>query len=223
MKLVFLNKKEEVPGVFSFIFQPEVQITWAPGQYLHYVFNHPDADDRGTERWFTISAAPFEQHIMLTTRMTTDKGSSFKKALLQLAEGDSLEADGPKGSFILQDGDHKHILIAGGIGITPYRSMLTQLDHDNQDKEIELLYANKDDQLVFGEQLQAIAQRRQNLHITTFIDKHIELPDVQQYLDDPRSIFYLSGPEPMVENYETMLQEAGLPEERIKTDFFPGY
>jgi ferredoxin-NADP reductase len=191
---------------------------------MHYVFPHQNEDDRGHERWFTIAAAPFEKHLQITTRFTEEKSSSFKKALKALKIGDSFEADGPKGKFVITEPAKKHVFVAGGIGITPYRSMLAQMDHDGQDLKVELLYANRDQNFVFGGELERIEKSRQNFHIHKFIgERHIEASDLKPYVDEPETIIYLSGPEPMVEAFEDMLQNMGVPEERLKTDFFPGY
>ena len=194
-----------------------------PGQYLHYTLPHPNPDDRGIERWFTISTAPFEKNLRITTHFAGNKGSSFKKALLNLGEGSELEADGLEGDFVLARGDVHHILIAGGIGITPYRSMLAQLNNDNKDTKIELLYANQDENLVFGDELAKIEANLKSFHVHPFIGKRLVPNDFKKYIDEPNSIFYLSGPEPLVENYENVLQKMCVAKEHIKTDFFPGY
>src|SRR5260221_730975 len=144
MILTLIAKRPEVTGVTSFTFHPDKPFEWQPGQYLHYVFDYPNPDDRGLERYFTIASAPFENEVLVTTRITSDKGSAFKKALLEAPIGTEIEADGPKGSFIIEDEPKHHILIAGGIGITPYRSMLLQLDRDDKDLKIDLLYAHSD-------------------------------------------------------------------------------
>lgn len=222
MKLI--SRKQELEGVYSFIFQPEEPVIWEPGQYMHYALGHPDMDSRGNERWFTISAAPYEQNIMLTTRMAVEEGSSFKRALLELEIGEEVEAEGPKGDFTIEKGDHQHILIAGGIGITPYRSMLVQLAHDRKDLPIELFYANRDQMFIFGEQLKAIEQKNKNFHIRTFIgNERITKQDVAEYVDKQNTIFYISGPRPLVENYQQLVESLKVPAKRIKTDYFPGY
>jgi len=74
-------RKTESPGVESFIFKPEAPLVWKAGQFLHYVLNHAATDDRGSDRWFTIASAPWERHVMLTTRFTAKQGSTFKKTL----------------------------------------------------------------------------------------------------------------------------------------------
>ena len=223
MKLKLLSKKSEVPGVYTFVFKPDKPTSWVPGQYLHYILPHPNPDNRGIERWFTISSAPYERNICITTRFAGKKGSSFKKALLSLDVGSEIEADGVEGDFTLVAGNVRHVLIAGGIGITPYHAMLTQLFHDKKDVHAQLLYANQDKNLVFGDELAKIESSLKYFHVQPFIGRRLVPDDFKKYVDDSGSIFYLSGPEPLVENYEGVLQEMGVPKERIKTDFFPGY
>lgn len=224
MLLRFLERKPEVPNVYSFLFEPEKRVSWQPGQYLHYELPRPDADNRGVSRWFTISAAPFEKHIMLTTRFDPGRSSSFKKSLKKLEEGTEIEAGEPRGDFVVQPGASRHIFIAGGIGITPYRSMLEQLDRDGKELNADLMYANRDDNLVFGDELRELQKKHPEFKLIPFIgDKRITEKNVKKYLPDEKAAFYLSGPRPLVENYQTMLEDLGVSAERIKTDYFPGY
>ncbi len=224
MKLQLKSRKVEQEDVETFIFRPERPIVWQAGQYLHYILPHPNPDDRGIERWFTIASAPFEKHIQVTTRFTQQAGSTFKKALRSMKIGDYLKADGPKGEFVNSGAGKKPIFIAGGIGITPFRAMLLQLDHDGQDINVELLYVNRDDNLVFEEELTKLETKHAAFHIQRFIgDKRIEKADFADYINDANSIFYISGPKPMVENYQHSLTSLAVNEDRIKTDYFPGY
>src|SRR5690606_34399950 len=103
MKLVYKGHEAKQGNVERFIFQPEKPLTWTPGQFIHYTLPHKDADDRGDERWFTISSAPFEKDIWLTTRISPERTSSFKRTLLDLKAGDTIETDEPEGSFVVQD------------------------------------------------------------------------------------------------------------------------
>ena len=144
MKMQLISKIKETKDVTSFIFEPQEKIQWLPGQFLHYNLPHDNPDNRGTERWFTISAAPFEGHIQLTTRQAIQGGSTFKKALFDLKIGGYIDADTPDGCFLINPSYKKHIFIAGGIGITPYRSMIVQANNDNKMPDIYLLYKNHD-------------------------------------------------------------------------------
>lgn len=225
ISLKLVEKKELFEDVITFVFETDPPLEWQPGQYMHYYFEHPDTDERGIERWFTISSAPYEKHITITTRFNDQKSSSFKKALKQMQPGATIQAEGPGGKFVISDTPKKPILVAGGIGITPYRSMLLQMDHDGQDINAELLYANRDENFVFGDELEALAAKHPNFKIHKFVgDRHIEEADLKPYADNSDTIIYVSGPEPMVEAFEETLKEKlKVAEDRVKLDFFPGY
>lgn len=224
MKLTLEDKFEPLPGIVTFVFQGEEMPSWLPGQYLKYTLPHDDPDNRGISRWFTIAAPPYEGRPRITTRIAHDNGSSFKKALLALPIGSEIEAGSPSGKFIL-DESRPAVLIAGGIGVTPYRAMLLQLDHDKKDFRATLLYANRDDSYPFKPEFDEIVERNSGLTLSYFTDpRHIDLGDIQaaaaKYMDP---MYYISGPEPMVESYKMLLMNSGVVEADIKTDYFPGY
>ncbi len=232
MKLKLLEKIQRTPDVISFIFEPVEPITWKAGQYLHWVLHHEPTDDRGSDRWFTISSAPFEKYIMITTRITKDKGlsaqagSSFKSKLQTLVVGKSqMEVSYLEGDFVLDDPNKDYVFIAGGIGITPFRSIIKQLDHDEKPINVELLYANKDKHIVFKEELEEIASRNSNFKINyIFSPEHIDETKIKQLITDiSNKAFYVSGPESMVEDLLAMLKNMGIKEENLKGDWFPNY
>ena len=224
MKLKFVGKKKEIENVYSFIFEPIKKSKWLPGQYLHYDLPHPTPDDRDIGRFFTISAAPFEKHIQLTTRFDPERSSTFKKVLQKLDLGSIVQAGEPRGDFLLEPDTTRHVLIAGGIGVTPYHSMLLQLDHDGKPLNADLLYANRDDNFVFDDEFQNLASKHPEFKIIKFVgDHHIQESDLKPYLDDPNIFFYISGPRPMVEAYQHLLEGLDINPESIKTDYFPGY
>jgi ferredoxin-NADP reductase len=223
MKLTLKSRYQEVNDVTTFIFEPEKVITWQAGQYIHYTLWHSDADDRGIERWFTVSSPPFSKNPAITTRFFGTQSSSFKKALFALPIGGQIEADAPDGRFVLNPKASQHIFIAGGIGITPFYSMLKQLDHNKQVPKIALLYANSDKNIVFKEGLDDVAKRNKQLTIQYFIGKRISNSDFEPFIGDGECVFYVSGPEAMVEVYRTTLRKMGVKRRKIKTDYFPGY
>ena len=100
MKFTLSATKQETNDTFSFIFAPEEPLQWKAGRLLRYVLKHPNPDDRGVERFFSIASAPHEKHVMLTTRFAP-KSSSFKKALKNLRPGDAIEAHDLEGDFVV--------------------------------------------------------------------------------------------------------------------------
>jgi ferredoxin-NADP reductase len=226
MKLILTKrKKEAAPDVESFIFKPSEPVTWKAGQFFHYVLHHEPTDDRGSDRWFTIAAAPGEDMIMITTRFTSEKGSSFKKALADLKIGDDIEVSVLDGEFTLDDLTKEYVFIAGGIGITPFRSILKDLDQKGNQVAIKLLYANRDQNIVYKDELEGFAKNNPKFAIHYVIaPEHIDVTKIKEFVPDMQApIFYVSGPEPMVKSLGDALREAGVPKDHVKQDEFPGY
>lgn len=224
MKLKLINKIKLFEDVISFIFEPQENLTWIPGQYLHYVLHHEGTDDRGSDRWFTVSSAPFEGHVAITTRHAKDRVSSFKEKLFALPIGKNIEISYLEGDFTVKDSSKELVFIAGGIGITPFRSILKQLDHDKKPINVALLYANRDQNIVFKDELEEIAIKNPNFKINyIFSPEHIDENKIKEITDYKNKIYYVSGPEPMVEDLIKMLKEMEISEENIKGDWFPNY
>ena len=224
--MIFTLKKtkQEAPHTRSFIFTPPRPLRWQAGQYFHYTLPHAHPDDRGTERWFSISSAPHEKHVMVTTRFA-DKSSSFKNALKKLQPGDTIEADGLGGDFLVDHRRKKFVFIAGGIGITPFRSMLLDLDHRRKPLNIQLLYANRDQNFPYKKEFEALKQRHPEFRIDYLVSpRRLDEKSITGLVPDlKKQLVYVSGPEPMVEALGKILKKLGLPKKRIKSDFFPGY
>jgi len=225
MKLQFLGSQPVAGNVISFNFKPEASLSWQPGQYIHYVLPHADADDRGDERWFTNSAAPSEGVVRISTRIDSEHGSSFKRALQQLQPGDEVEADGPEGDFVIEDDSRNYIFVAGGIGITPFRSMLEEANTQGKQLNVNLLYANRTQDIPFKEELERYVAANPDLKIEYVIQPDaLSAELIKQHADAvDNPLIYLSGPEPMVKSFADELKALGVDETAVKLDDFPGY
>ena len=225
MKLKLTAKKKESADVTSFIFRPLQPTTWIAGQYLHYVLNHQPTDDRGSDRWFTIASAPHEGHVMLTTRFAKKKGSSFKSNLHALKIGDEIEFSDLDGDFIVKDYRKEYVFIAGGIGITPFRAILRDAEHKGKPLRATLVYANRKEVAAYKAELEAMSQRNPGLKICyLFHPRRLDKASLKQLVPDfKRPLFYISGPEPMVEAVSEILGKLGVPKKNLKMDWFPGY
>lgn len=225
MKLRFKKRQDEAGDVKSFVFEPIEKLSWTAGQFLIYFLPHENPDIRGKQRFFTISSAPFEKQVMLSTKIFDNNRSSFKKALMDLKPGDEVEVKGPDGDFTVEEPNKKYVFIAGGIGITPYLSIIQQLNYDKKPINITLLYANSNEQFPFKRKFEEIQKNNSNFKIHYIVSpKHIDETVVKSSVEDINEpLFYVSGPEPMVENLEGMLKKMGISEDQIKTDYFPGY
>ena len=225
MKLQFTGVTKRQSDVQEFVFKAPEGFMWEAGQYMHYILPHDNVDDRGTERWFTNSAAPSEGEVRITTRINHEHSSSFKQALQNLQPGDEIEADGPEGNFTLQDLSRNYIFIVGGIGITPVRSMLIEARARGQQPSATVLYANRTQEITFQEELAALTSHNPNLRVEYIvspnrIDEEV-LRSAIQSTDNP--LFYVSGPEPMVKTMIEQLKTLGITEDNIRADDFPGY
>ena len=213
----------ETPEVKSYYFVADAPINFKAGQFLKYFLSHPESDQRGVSRYFTISSAPQEKTIMMTTKFVPGDGSSFKQALLKLAPGDHIEAEGPSGSFTYQDHLQEVVFVAGGIGITPFRAILVDLDQQNINPPITLLYANRTSDASFKNLFAELTKKHNRLKVDYVTGLITEDTLKSHLINHPSAVFYLSGPEPMVESLKKSLENLGLPANQIKTDYFPGY
>ncbi len=225
MKLNLIRKKTETYGIESFIFSYSEPLDWKAGQFLHFVLHHEPTDSRGSDRWFTVASAPFEKEVMITTRLANEKGSSFKAALNALKIGESIEISDIEGDFTVEDPTREYVFVAGGIGVTPFHSILKEADHDGTKLHVTLLYANRDHNVPYQEELEQFAKNNPHLVIHYITSpKHIDEETFKRLVPDlQKPIFYVSGPEPMVESLGDTLKTLGVAADHIKQDYFPGY
>jgi ferredoxin-NADP reductase/Na+-translocating ferredoxin:NAD+ oxidoreductase RnfD subunit len=224
------------PSVIDFAFSPSRRVAFAPGQYLECTLAHPHADSRGLRRYFTIASSPTEPAIHLGVRFS-ERSSSFKRALRALDRKTPFMGAQIGGDFTLPaDPSRKLAFIAGGIGITPYRSMLKYLIDTKQRRDIVVLYATRTtEEIVYREILgEAQARLGTKVHFLlsdaaavpanwTGLRGHLSEGMVERTIPDFRErLFYLSGPPGMVRVHKQVLERAGVRRSHIKTDFFPG-
>jgi ferredoxin-NADP reductase len=225
MKLTLKEIRPESSDVTSFLFEPEAGLTWQAGQYLHYTLPHPDADERGVRRYFTVSSAPQERHVRLTTRRAAERGSTFKRALFALEPGATVDAEAPAGSFTIEEPEGRYLLVAGGIGITPFRAILVDLARRDRPLAGRLLYANRNDEIVFRDELDRLAEADADFSIRYLVspERLGERTIADEIAAHEPTSFWVSGPKPMVDAVQELLLAQGAPEGSIKRDAFPGY
>ncbi len=223
--LKFVRKIQNAQNVYSFIFNASDDFKWTAGQFIQITFPHDNPDSRGIKRFFSISSAPFEKNVMVTTRFESQNGSSFKKAFFDIIPGTFVESTVPKGNLIIEKQDKKIILIAGGIGITPIRSLIFDLDHKNKLKNIDLLYSNRDNDIPFKEELENKKHNNPLFNIYYFISPVLISEETLNKTYDifPDCYAYLSGPPIMIKSIADLLYTKGIAADNIRTDYFPGY
>ncbi|MDB5164100.1 MAG: hypothetical protein JWS12_718 [Candidatus Saccharibacteria bacterium] len=218
-------------NIHRFWFRPPPTIDYIAGQFIELHLPHPNPDERGIKHWFTLSSSPTEELLFITTKFTPEKSSTFKLTLKDLRPGTKVTMVEPEGDFVLpNDANQALIFVAGGIGITPYRSMIKWLQDTQQKRAIQLLYAVNDlDQAVFLDLF-----KEYGVDLTTIVKQPpADYVGETGSLDAKRilgligelnnKLVYVSGPEPMVEQFNDDLQALGVPPSQLKTDFFPNY
>jgi len=231
MKAVLDHTHDEAANIRTFFFKPERPVQYTAGQYAEWTLKHPNPDKRGLKRWFTISSSPNDEFVTLTTKYAGDKGSSFKRALFKMQPGDEILMSDPMGDFVLPKLIQTPLVfVAGGIGITPFHSILTWLAQTGEERPIKLLYGvRNEDEIVFMDTFE-----KAGVSPTIIVsepsdswggERGIITAELIMGLGKPTEdgLVYVSGPEPMVEALEKALPKAGLKKSQFVGDFFPNY
>lgn len=222
-------------GTMAFHLEKPAGFEFRAGQALEVILPGAAEGDAGRHA-FSIVSAPHEGELVFATRM---RDSAFKRALAVLPLGASLGIDGPFGSLTLhKKAKRAGVLIAGGIGITPFMSMLRHAVEQRSAQTLVLLYSNRrPEDAAFLTELQALARRHPPLRLlATMTDMahstqawdgatgHIDGAFVQRAVAGlPAPVFYVAGPPAMVEAMREALQDAGVDEDDVRSEEFFGY
>ncbi len=215
------------PDTYDFVFATDGPINFRPGQYMEWTFEHSNPDSRGNRRYFTLASSPTEPEVRLGIKFGNPM-SSYKYNLLPMKTGDKIAAGQLVGDFTLpKDPGKKLVFVAGGIGITPFRSMLKYLIDIGQRRNIVVIYTAKNEyDFVYGDILR-LAQAKLGIRVIyNSSDKngHLGSEELAGLIPDFRDrTFYLSGSHSMVEGFETILGSMGVSRRRIVEDYFPGF
>lgn len=230
--LVLTAKRRLTPSSVEFSFTPTSPLRFRPGQYLELALPHRGVDSRGSRRVFSIASAPGET-VRVAMKMPATKASSFKQAMEKLPIGSNIRATGVSGDFVLRRGvTEKILLVAGGIGVTPFISQLTALPPEHG-RDIVLVYA-AGDPLEVGYQDELAAAGIRSLILTS--DSPSAYPGGLEALVAPRLTrevleqavpdvadrhVYVSGPPGLVDHMSQVARS--LKAKSITKDYFSGY
>ncbi|HET9111026.1 MAG TPA: oxidoreductase [Ktedonobacterales bacterium] len=224
------------PDILEFVFRPAQRLAFEPGQYMEFTLGHQKPDGRGNRRYFTLASSPTEDQMRLGVRFYP-QGSSFKRALARMDGRTDLLAGQIAGDFTLpRDPNRKLAFIAGGIGVTPFRSMLKYLIDTRQGRDIVMLYANRAPQDIVYQDVLSEAEKRLGARVVHTLTDPAMVPNSWQgaqgrvdaqmiaaTIPDYRNrTFYLSGPPEMVRATAEALGTLGVRRSQIKRDYFPG-
>lgn len=213
-----ITKKRDFGGYFSLIFKKPKNFHFYPGQYLDIKLQV--SDPNGDTRAFTISSSPTEKFLMITPK----KGiTPFKKFMEKLRDDDEIESSHPAGTFTL-DESSPAVFIAGGIGITPFRSIIKYSLDQNLKTSICLIYSNPDYDFPFKNELENWQNKLNNLNV--IYHNSGKSGRLQKLLPIPytlHSIYYLAGSHSFVNDAARLLKNLGVDETSIRYDRFDGY
>lgn len=226
MTLKYVKKQREIGDIWSFFFEPTEKVEFAAGQYMNLTM--PRVPPAVSDRLFSIASAPHEHLLQFTTIIGQ---SLFKQRLNSLSSGELIEADQLGGDFVWEevkinssDNNYKRLFIAGGIGITPYLSMVRDLIFKRQPINATLLYAGKHEKRPFVDELYRAAEFDQTLVINDYSTTRLSLDQLKIDVPDiERFVVYLAGSQSFCEAIGEGLLAQGMPRNQIKYDYFDGY
>jgi ferredoxin-NADP reductase len=235
-KAALVGRELVAERTMAFRFAKPTDWTYRAGQFVDItLLDPPQTDPEGNTRGFSISSAPSEGVIMITTRL---RDTAFKRVLQAMALGTAVKIEGPFGDLRLHHADRPAVVLTGGIGITPFRSILLEtIGGGGLPYPVVVLYANRRPQdAAFLNELRALAEQDGNLRFVPTMSGldasdawegergHIDSSMLGRHLEGvTNAIYYLTGPPGMVNGLRTMLIDAGVDEDDIRTEEFTGY
>lgn len=234
MRATVAETREVAKGTLLVTFEADEYPEYRPGSYFWVELpDLGDNDEKGLRRHISLVTSPTESGIVgLATRL---RDTAFKRTLASLEPGDEVEVEEPKGSFLLpEETGVPYVFVAGGIGITVFRSMLRFIRDERLPYKVTLVYSNRDrESAAFVDELLELERELPDLHvILTMTDepawegetRRIDAGMLQDHLGELGGYRYLvAGPPPMAEAVVESLAAAGVPEDRVLADKFSGY
>jgi len=236
MRAQIKEKREVAKGTLLVTFDLlGEEVDFKPGQYFFVTL--PDAghqDEKGLRRHITVVTSPNEKGVLgLATRM---RDSAFKRTLGELPVGTEVEVEQPKGDFGLPDDTSRPlVLIAGGIGITVFRSMLRYIREERLPHRVTLIYSNRDrESTAFLDELRELEHELADFRLILTMTqdpgwegetRKVDAQFVRDHLDESLNqyAFLVAGPPAMTEAVQKALEEAGVDEENVTAERYSGY
>jgi len=231
------DRKEVAERTIAFRFEKPSGWTFKAGQFIDMTLLDPsEMDSEGNTRGFSIASGPHEEMLMVATRM---RDTAFKRVLKTMPIGTAVKIEGPSGDLTLPNNSKRAVaLLAGGIGITPFRSMLVRAAKEKLPHRIFLFYSNRrPEDAPFLEELQTLERANPNYKL---IASMTEMKKSQRPWDGETGlinqemltrhlksagtpIYYIAGPPAMVKGLHEMLNKAGVDDDDIRAEEFAGY
>ena len=235
---VRLRRRESVAeGTTAFYFSRPAGFEFRAGQSLLLsLISPPETDGEGDSRTFTIASAPHEAELMVATRM---RDTAFKRVLKSLPLGTALTIDGPNGEMVLEESPTRPVVfLAGGIGITPFRSLALHAAHARLAHRILLFYGNRrHEDAAFLDELQETAKRNPSFRLIALMSEpqksahpwsgetgFIRRELIERHVAEPKAaLYYFAGPPAMTAAMHALLEALGVGEPSMRYEEFYGY
>ena len=219
--LIVKQIRHESANHVSIVFERPVGFTYAPGDWIDIQF---DVESRTITKTFSFSSSPTEPDIMITYKTGI---SLFKARLQSLRPSDKVAIYQYGNSGFGLDERYDLVMIAGGVGIAPFRSMIRYLYDSQQPQTITLLYQSRTNDFPFKDELASFERTQQNLkiiYIDSTLKGRLKHAMIFEYITDSQSpLYYIAGPPGMVDSTERFLIASGIAPADIMDDEFSGY
>jgi ferredoxin-NADP reductase/nitrite reductase/ring-hydroxylating ferredoxin subunit len=237
-----LLSKESLLGTDIITFKlTRGKLHYTAGQYAFFKLDGVSGDTKGPIRHFSIASSPTEQDYMLISTRIRD--TSYKQKLASLEKGTKILAWGPRGEFVLNDDDHSKpaVFLSGGIGVTPFRSMIKFATDKQLPIKIIMFDSNRNEQnILYKDEFDRWAMQNKNFKVVYTVTEEgtpdvnwsgehgrIDMSMIERHLSKDEidnAVYYMCGPPGMVKAMQELLQqELQIPKDRLKVEAFTGY
>jgi glycine betaine catabolism B len=244
LSLELLSKEKlQETDIMTFRFSRGAGIDFTAGQYAFFKLDGVYGDAKGPIRHFSISSSPTEQdYIQISTRI---RDTPYKQKLASLEEGTKILAWGPQGEFVLHDDDHSKpaVFLSGGIGVTPFRSMIKYATDKRLPVKITMFDSNRNQQnILYKDEFDKLASQNKNIKVVYTVTEEEQVSNTENWSGErgridksmleryltkdeiDNAVFYICGPPGMLKAMQELLQkELQIPKDRLKVEAFTGY
>jgi len=223
--LVFKKMIKETSDIYSFIFEVPDTFDWLPGQHGIFRFKEEIPMEGKDFRIYSFASIKEEKMMLFSTRIV-EEPSDFKKNLLKLEPGDVMTVDKARGKFLLKDYGKPTLIMAGGIGITPVRAFIKEIEYKQPTiKDLNIFYSDDRGEFAYEDVFNTTNEAYEGLTIELIDDREVFTNKIDAYAKELKnqSLYYISGTPGMVNFISEKLMSYGIEKENVITDKFAGY
>jgi ferredoxin-NADP reductase len=231
------DRKEIANGTIAVIFNKPAGFEFVAGQSIDLTLIDPsETDAKGNMRTLSLASAPYDLDLMVATRV---RDTAFKRELNRIPLGIPVKIEGPFGFMTLHKATTRPaVFLAGGIGITPFHSMVCQATKTMLSQELILFYSNRrPEDAAFLVDLMELEKQHSNFKLVATMTNlensqlpwngekgYINKEMLTRFVRDSRQpVYYIAGPPALESALREVLQEVGVEEDDINSECFSGY